>query len=140
MTPGPAPSGSVFLGKPTLSTSLAFGKRLSAPALRPSRHRRDQKTFSAGPRSFNAKELWFPGSIAASRVQPIADSRHGRIACKASCIAAFFRSSARRAAASNQTKGLGCPTPSLVDGGFPQFNVGSSFASNLHESRRLQSN
>ena len=32
----------------------------------------------------DAKELWFPGSIAASGVQPVCDSRHGRIACKVS--------------------------------------------------------
>ena len=52
--------------------------------LRPSRHRRDQKTFSAATRSLKAKELWFPRSIAASRVQPVSDSRRGRIARKVS--------------------------------------------------------
>jgi hypothetical protein len=43
---------------------------------------RGQKTFSAGPRSFNTKELWFPGTLPSSGVQPVFDSRHGRIACK----------------------------------------------------------
>ena len=83
MTPGPAPSGSVFLGNRSLTTRLDFGKRVRSPALRPSHHRRDQKTFSAGPRSFNSKELLFPEGMAASGVQPVADSRHGRITCKA---------------------------------------------------------
>jgi hypothetical protein len=77
-----------FLGQPFHNPTRWFWQARGSPALRPSRHRRDQKTFSAGPRSFNAKELWFPVSIAACGVQPVADSRHGRIACKASlsCI------------------------------------------------------
>jgi hypothetical protein len=79
----PAPSGSVFLVNRSITTRVGFGKRVRSPALRPSRHRRDQKTFSAGPRSFNSKELWFPGSISASGVQPVSDSRYGRITCKA---------------------------------------------------------
>ena len=52
----PAPSGSVFLVSRSITTRARFGKRVRSPALRPSRHRRDQKTFSAGPRSFNSKE------------------------------------------------------------------------------------
>ena len=40
-----------------------------------------QKTFSAGPRSFNSGELWFPTGKPAG-VQPFSDSRHGRIVCK----------------------------------------------------------
>jgi len=67
-----------------LPHALVLGKRVRSPTLRPSRHRRDQKTFSAGPRSFNSKVLWFPRGIAASGVQPVSDSRHGRIACKVS--------------------------------------------------------
>jgi len=82
MAPALAPSGSVFLVNRSITTRVGFGKRARSPALRPSRLRRDQKTFSAGPRSFNCKELWFPGSLAASGVQPVSDSRHGRIACK----------------------------------------------------------
>jgi hypothetical protein len=41
-----------------------------------------QKTFSAGPCSFSTKELWFPASVCAPVVQPVFDSRHGRITCK----------------------------------------------------------
>jgi hypothetical protein len=49
-----------FLGQFLFTTRAAPGKRARPPASRPSRHRRDQKTFSAGPRSFSFKELWFP--------------------------------------------------------------------------------
>lgn len=42
-----------------------------------------QKTFSAGPRSFNSIEFWFPGArFGRSGVQPVFDSRHGRITAK----------------------------------------------------------
>jgi hypothetical protein len=102
MAPGPAPSGSGFWVNRSITTRASLGKRARAPALRPSRHRRAQKTFSAGPCSF--RELWFPESIAACRVQPVFDSRHGRIACKVSfsCTAKI----GGRAAASNQSGGL----------------------------------
>jgi len=62
----------------------AFGQRARASTRRPSRLRRDQKTFSAGPRSFTVSELWFPGSGTLTGVQPLVDSRHGRIADKVS--------------------------------------------------------
>ena len=103
IAPGLAPSGSVFLVNRSITTRVRFGKRVRSPALRPSRHRRDQKTFSAGPRSFNSQERWIPGS-SASRGQPVSDSRHGRIACKVflSCTALILK----RAAVSNQTTGL----------------------------------
>jgi hypothetical protein len=72
-----------FFGLRCFTTGAALVKRRRSPALRPSRHRRDQKTFSAGPRSFSAKEFWFrKGSTLL--VQPVADSRYGRIAGKVS--------------------------------------------------------
>src|SRR4051794_16398976 len=83
-SPARAPSGSVLLVNPSFTTRARFGKRVRSPTLRPSHQRWDQKTFSAGPRSFSARELWFPSSVAAAEVQPVCDSRHGRIACKAS--------------------------------------------------------
>ena len=52
------------------------------PPARPTRCR-VQKTFSAGPCSFNSVELWVPG-LKGDPVQPQADSRHGRIAFKLS--------------------------------------------------------
>ena len=74
-----------FFGQPFFShTRCSWQARAWAPTLRPSRHGRDQKTFSAGPRSFSFQELWFLGSASASGVQPVVDSRHGRIACKVS--------------------------------------------------------
>ena len=83
MVSTPAPSGSVFLVNRSTIIRAVFGKRvMRSSVLRPSRHWRDQKTFSAGPRSFNSKELWFPGAIAGFGVQPVSDSRHGRITCK----------------------------------------------------------
>ena len=39
---------------------LALASARVHQPLRPSRLRQDQKTFSAGPRSFSAIELWFP--------------------------------------------------------------------------------
>ena len=97
MAPALAPSGSVLLVSRSITTRVGFGNRVRSPALRPSRHQRDQKTFSAGPCSFNSKELWFPESIAASGVQPVADSRHGRIACKVSlsCTNIYLQESRR---------------------------------------------
>jgi hypothetical protein len=67
-----------------INKRLPFGKSFVAPAWRPSRQGRDQKTFSSEPRSFSAKELWFPADIAACWIQPVFDSRHGRITCKMS--------------------------------------------------------
>ena len=66
----------------TRTPPLAQGHS-GSPARRPSRRGRDQKTFSAGPRSLNTKELWFPGrEPVAVGVQPCFDSRHGRITSK----------------------------------------------------------
>ena len=105
-----------------------------------------RKLSVPGPRSFNTRELWFPGIGCAPEVQPVADSRHGRIACKAAfpviCqiiesrrfqsvlwlisnpvrwLAAALKISLfaslvklRRAAASNQPKGLKVQPFSLV--------------------------
>ena len=114
MAPAPAPSGSVFLVNRSPTTHAGFVKRARSPALRPSRQGRDQKTFSAGPRSFNCKELWFPGSIFASGVQPVSDSRHGRIACKVSlsCTNISRKESSRL---QSIHRALG-PTPFLAGG------------------------
>ena len=120
----PAPSGSVFLVNRSITTRVGFGKRVRSPALRPSRHRRDQKTFSAGPRSFNSKELWFPGSIPASGVQPVSDSRHGRITCKAYLSCVKIKGKESRRLQSNH-RALG-PTPFLAGGGSQKFNSFSS--------------
>ena len=84
MTPALTPSGSVFLGNRSIIPRVDLVKRVRAPTPHPSRQRRDQKTFSAGPRSFNAQELWFFANLAAFEVQPVVDSRHGRITCKMS--------------------------------------------------------
>ena len=92
-----------FLGQPFYYHTRPFWQACAFTSAAPIRHRRDQKTFSAGPRSFNSKELWIPGS-SASRGQPVSDSRHGRIACKVflSCTALILK----RAAVSNQPTGL----------------------------------
>lgn len=60
-----------------------------------------QKTFSAGPRSFNSGELWFPTGKPA-RVQPFCDSRHGRIVCKS--VPKPFKELKGEPPPSNQTK------------------------------------
>jgi hypothetical protein len=112
-----------FLGQPFYYHTRWFWQARS-PARRPSRHRRDQKTFSAGPRSFNSKELWFPGSIPASGGQPVSDSRHGRITCKAylSCINIKLKES-RRLQSTHRALG---PTPFLAGDGSQKFNSFSS--------------
>jgi len=115
MAPALAPSGSVFLVNRSLTTRAGFVNRARSPALRPSRQGRDQKTFSAGPRSFNSKELWFPESRTASGVQPVCDSRHGRIACKVSLSCTNSKRKESRRLQSNH-RALG-PTPLLADGG-----------------------
>jgi hypothetical protein len=99
----PAPSGSVFLGHQSFSLRLPVWQAALPLAWRPSRHRRDQKTFSAGPRSFSTKEFWFPGSISAPQAQPVVDSRHGRITCETAFLPL---SKEQRAAPSNQNIGL----------------------------------
>jgi hypothetical protein len=59
MAPALAPSGSVFFGQSFFDhTTLVLSSARVHPLLRPSRQRRDQKTFSAGPCSFRTKELW----------------------------------------------------------------------------------
>ena len=103
MVSTPAPSGSVFLVNRSTIIRAVFGKRvMRSSVLRPSRHWRDQKTFSAGPRSFSSKEVWVPGNP--SQVQPVSDSRHGRIACKVSLSCTLLNP--KRAATSNQSTGL----------------------------------
>ena len=106
IAPGLAPSGPFFLVNVPLTGTPSLAQVYSdSPAKRPARPRRAQKTFSAGPRSLNIKELWFPeNSSAALGVQPVFDSRHGRITCKVlrSCVTSKWR----KAAASNQTRGL----------------------------------
>lgn len=104
----PTPSGSVFLVTGLLPLPLPLGQAAVALASRPIPVRSGiQKTFSAGPRSFNTKELWFPGSGCASRVQPVVDSRHGRIAqiCPEQTSLLLGRS----AAVSNQSVGFDQP-------------------------------
>ena len=80
----PAPSGSVFLVNRSITTRARFGKRVRSPALRPSRHRRDQKTFSAGPRSFNSKELWFPEACGLQESNPFLT--RGTVESPAKCL------------------------------------------------------
>src|ERR1051325_10053994 len=87
-----------FLVKHSINQTHSLAQAHSGtPARRPSRHRRDQKTFSAGPRSFSTKEFWFSKSSgkAAFGVQPIFDSRHGRITGKVfpSCLTQMVESS-----------------------------------------------
>jgi hypothetical protein len=71
----------------------------------------------------------------ASGVQPISDSRHGRITCKS-----FFTQllKSKTAATSNQPTGLLRPTPLLVNGG-SQNHVLLMAKTLLEESRRPQS-
>ena len=84
----------------SLAQAHSFGT--SATPIPP---RRVQKTFSAGPCSFNSRELWFRKSSSATfTVQPFSDSRHGRITGKLSRSCVTLNS--RKAAVSNQTKGL----------------------------------
>jgi hypothetical protein len=45
-----------FLGHVSFTMRAAFDQRTRSPALRPSRLRRDQKTFGAGPRSFKNQD------------------------------------------------------------------------------------
>lgn len=85
----PAPSGSVFLGQQSSTLRLPTWQAVRHwPGAHPEDFR-GQKTFSAGPRSFNAEEFWFPGSYDAAQAQPVVDSRHGRITCKAAFLTAF---------------------------------------------------
>ena len=87
-----------FLGQPFYYQTRCFWQA-RAPILRPSRHKRDQKTFSAGPRSFNSKELWFPGnSLGLPGANPFLT--RGTVESPAKCL------ELKRTAASNQTVGL----------------------------------
>ena len=125
-----------FFGQPLYYHTRWFWQARS-PARRPSRHRRDQKTFSAGPRSFNSKELWFPGSVTASGVQPVADSRHGRIACKVSLSCTKINLKESRRLQSNHRARLSNPFTGWRR--LSKFNSASSFVFRGGESRRLQS-
>ena len=80
----PTPSGSVFLVTGLLHLRPRSWQAAVALASRPiPAYSGIQKTFSAGPCSFSTRELWFPGSAwGAPGVQPLLDSRHGRIAWK----------------------------------------------------------
>jgi hypothetical protein len=107
--PALAPSGSVFLVNQVIATRVGFGKRVRPPVRRPPRRFRGQKTFSAGPCSFSTGELWFPGRAPrAPKVQPVFDSRHGRITAKAFSLPLVKE---QRAAASNQSNRAQGPTP-----------------------------
>ena len=98
----------------SIDTRAVFGKRAPSPARRPSHHWWDQKTFSAGPRSFNSKELWFLGNRTASQGQPVSDSRHGRITCKAS-LSCIKRNRKENRRCQSHLRALG-PTPSPAGG------------------------
>jgi hypothetical protein len=92
-----------FLGHRSFTTAAAFLASRRGTGLAPNPgYSRIQKTFSAGPCSFSTRELWFPGRLGAAGVQPVSDSRHGRIACKVSLSPL---SKEQRAAASNQSYG-----------------------------------
>lgn len=118
MTPALTPSGSVFLGNRSIIPRVDLVKRVLAPTPHPSRRRRDQKTFSAGPRSFSSEELWFSGNSAVSKVQPVVDSRHGRITYKASlsCVNHNHKESHRLQSVLRAQS----PTLFLADGGSPK--------------------
>ena len=87
-----------FLVKRSINRMRSLAQAYSgAPAQRPSRHRRDQKTFSTGPRSFRKEVLWFSAKSRQTifRVQRVFDSRHSRITDKgfANCVLKFVESS-----------------------------------------------
>src|ERR1700741_4702400 len=63
------------------------------------------------------KESWFARAKPHARVQPVFDSRHGRITCKAFLRLQLFW--ARKAAVSNQFQGLKVQPLSLADGCSP---------------------
>ena len=96
-----------------------------------------QKTFSAGPCSFKAKELWFPGRVEAPEVQPVIDSRRGRIACKiqnVSIITAIkCQQESRRLQSNSRAQ---CPTPKMVNGGSHKFRFVSMMCQTFVEDRR----
>ena len=103
MLQDPAPSGSVFLVTSLLLLPPHTWQAAVVLASRPIPACAGiQKTFSAEPCSFSTKELWFPSRALRSRVQPVIDSRHGRITCKTLLLAV---SKEQRAAASNQSFG-----------------------------------
>ena len=91
--------------------SLAQGQAPPTPNSLP----RVQKTFSAGPRSFSFIELWFPGGIAASGVQPVIDSRHGRITYKVSVSGVNLR--CKESCPGQSVLRAQSPTPLLAQGG-----------------------
>jgi hypothetical protein len=61
-----------------------------------------QKTFSAGPCSFSAKEFWFPGTLARPRSNPFLT--HDTVESPANFSAPLSKE--QRAAASNQPRGI----------------------------------
>ena len=83
IAPGPGSLRPGFLGHRSFTPAAPFlASRVRTGSAPKGGYPALQKTFSAGPCSFSSKEFWFPGSLAASGVQPVLDSRHGRITCK----------------------------------------------------------
>jgi hypothetical protein len=113
--PGPDSLRLGFLGHRSFTTAVASVASRHGTGLAPNPgYSRIQKTFSAGPCSFNTRELWFPGRLVAAGVQPVSDSRHGRIACKVSLSPLSKRTENRRFQSSLRAQG---PTPLPVNGG-----------------------
>lgn len=68
MTPGPDSLRLGFLGHQSFTPQPHGWQAAVALASRPIPvHSGIQKTFSAGPRSFSTRELWFPGSALRSQ-------------------------------------------------------------------------
>jgi hypothetical protein len=115
MTPGPDSLRLGFLGHRSFTPAAPCWQAAVALASRPIRRNTGSRKPSVPGRVHSIPEsCGSPGSDCAPKVQPVSDSRHGRIACKVS-LSPFCKE--QRAPASNQTIGLGCPTPSLVSGG-----------------------
>jgi hypothetical protein len=74
------------------------------------------KTFSAGPCSFSSQEFWF--AKPRLHVQPLCDSRHGRIAFKAFSLSLISITESRRLQSVPRAQ---CQPLSLAGGGSPKF-------------------
>ena len=84
-------------------------------------HHWDPENFQCRAVFIQCRRVLVPGHAGAPKVQPVRDSRHGRIACKLFC-AALQRAESRRFQSDRRDQS---PTPSLVNGCSQKINTSS---------------
>ena len=131
IAPGPGSLRPGFFGHRSFTAApflASRGRTGSSP--NPSLHQ-DPENIQCRSVFIQFKEIWFPGSVSASGVQPVFDSQHDRITCKTGSQP-FVKNLKENRRFQSDYRDLR-PTPFLVNGGSHKF---TSFSLLLIPERR----